>query len=191
MAIEHLQNPARTRDVRRGTDVETCKQAFHDHLFHVLGRFPATSTANDEYLALAYSVRDHLLDRWVKASETYYRKRARTVCYLSAEFLMGPHLGNNLVNLGTFDTTRQAMQSLGLDFEKLLEQEAEPGLGQWRPRAARGLLPRFARNASDPIDRSRHPLRVRDIRPADPRRLAGGDDGQVASPRQSVGDPAP
>ena len=53
----------------------------------------------------------------------------RTVCYLSAEFLLGPHLGNNLLNLGAFDTARQAMEELGLDFEKLLEQEEEPGLG--------------------------------------------------------------
>ena len=53
----------------------------------------------------------------------------RTVCYLSAEFLLGPHLGNNLLNLGAFDTAKQAMEELGLDFEKLLEQEEEPGLG--------------------------------------------------------------
>ncbi|MGZ8833898.1 MAG: glycogen/starch/alpha-glucan phosphorylase, partial [Thermoanaerobaculia bacterium] len=69
------------------------------------------------------------LHRWVKTSETYYRKKVRTVCYLSAEFLLGPHLGNNLVNLGTFDAVKQAMEELGLDFEKLLDQEEEPGLG--------------------------------------------------------------
>ena len=66
-------------------------------------------------------MRDRLLDRWVKTSETYYRKKVRTVCYLSAEYLLGPHLGNNLVNLGAFDTAKQAMQELGLDFEKLLD----------------------------------------------------------------------
>ena len=74
-------------------------------------------------------MRDRLLDRWVKTSETYYRKKVRTVCYLSAEYLLGPHLGNNLVNLGAFDTAKQAMEELGLDFEKLLDQEEEPGLG--------------------------------------------------------------
>jgi glucan phosphorylase len=82
--------------------------------FYVLGRFPATATANDKYLALAYSVRDRLLEHWVRTSETYYRKKVRTVCYFSAEFLLGPHLRNNLINLGTFDTAKQAMEELGL-----------------------------------------------------------------------------
>jgi starch phosphorylase len=129
MGIEHLQSYMPTDDTRRGTDIESWRRAFRENLFYVLGRFPATATANDKYLALAYSVRDRLLDRWVKTSETYYRKKVRTVCYLSAEFLLGPHLGNNLVNLGALDTAKRAMQELGLDFEKLLEQEEEPGLG--------------------------------------------------------------
>ena len=114
---------------RRGTDVEAWKRAFRENLFYSLGRFPATSSMNDKYLALAYSVRDRLLDKWVRTSETYYRKRVRTVCYLSAEFLLGPHLGNNLVNLGMMEPARQAMTELGLDFDALLEQEEEPGLG--------------------------------------------------------------
>ena len=129
MGVEHLQNDLTPDDTRRGTDSEAWSRAFRENLFYVLGRFPATATANDKYLALAYSVRDRLLDRWVKTSETYYRRRVRTVSYLCAEFLLGPHLGNNLVNLGAFDTAKQAMEELGLDFEKLLDQEEEPGLG--------------------------------------------------------------
>jgi glycogen phosphorylase len=104
-------------------------RAFQEKLFYVLGRFPATATLNDKYLALAYSVRDELLDRSVRTSETYYRKKVRTVCYLSAEFMPGPHLGNNLLNLGAFETAKQAIEKLGFDFEKLLAQEEEPGLG--------------------------------------------------------------
>ncbi len=129
MAIEEFPNPTMTDSMHGDTDVEAWKRAFRENLFYVLGRFPATATANDKYLALAYSVRDCLLDRWVKTSETYYRKKVRTVCYLSAEFLLGPHLGNNLLNLGTFDTAKQAMEELGLEFESLLDQEEEPGLG--------------------------------------------------------------
>src|SRR5262245_57644560 len=129
MATKHLQKPVKTDDMRVGTDVEAWKSAFQRNLFYILGRFPATATMNDKYLALAYSVRDRLLDRWVKSSETYFRKKARTVCYLSAEFLLGPHLGNNLLNLGMFDAAKQAMEELGLDFERLLDQEEEPGLG--------------------------------------------------------------
>ena len=76
MGIEHLQNQATPDDTRRVTDTEAWKRAFRENLFYVLGRFPATTTANDKYLALAYSVRDRLLDRWVKTSETYYRKKS-------------------------------------------------------------------------------------------------------------------
>ena len=61
--------------------------------------------------------------------ETYYRTAARTVCYLSAEYLLGPHLGNNLINLALFDQTREAMKELGYDLDELLDQEEEPGLG--------------------------------------------------------------
>ncbi len=129
MAIEQFSAPTMTDSSHGDNDVEAWKRAFRRNLFYVLGRFPATATANDKYLALAYSVRDLLLDRWVKSSEAYFRKKARTVCYLSAEFLLGPHLGNNLLNLGTFDAAKQAMEELGLDFERLLDQEEEPGLG--------------------------------------------------------------
>lgn len=127
--IDHSHNPAITDELRGDSHVEAWKRAFRRNLFYVLGRFPATATANDKYLALAYSVRDRLLEHWVRTSETYYRKKVRTVCYFSAEFLLGPHLGNNLINLGTFDTAKQAMEELGLDFESILEQEEEPGLG--------------------------------------------------------------
>ncbi|MFL6804059.1 MAG: glycogen/starch/alpha-glucan phosphorylase [Xanthobacteraceae bacterium] len=125
---EHF-GPAKTDNMSRVAEVEAWKRVFRGNLFSVLGRFPATATVNDKYLALAYSVRNRLLEHWAATSETYYRKRVRTVCYLSAEFLLGPHLGNNLVNLGSFDTAKQAMEELGLDFAQLLEQEEEPGLG--------------------------------------------------------------
>ena len=87
------------------------------------------ATLNDRYVALAYSVRDRLLHRWINTAHTYYQLRSRSVCYLSAEFLMGPQLGNNLVNLGIYDQVREAMKQLGLDLDELLEQEEEPGLG--------------------------------------------------------------
>lgn len=80
-------------------------------------------------MALAYTVRDRMLARWVSTAESYTRLGARTVAYFSAEFLFGPHLGNNLVNLGIAETARQAMRELSLNYEELLGQEEEPGLG--------------------------------------------------------------
>jgi starch phosphorylase len=105
------------------------KHAFLDNLLYTQGKFPALATQNDYYLALAYTVRDHLLQRWISTAAAYTRQGSRTVAYLSAEFLMGPHLGNNLVNLGMQDEVRAAITELGLDFDALLQLETEPGLG--------------------------------------------------------------
>ncbi|MCG6923544.1 MAG: glycogen/starch/alpha-glucan phosphorylase [Acidobacteria bacterium] len=116
-------------DVHTGLSADAFKRAYADNLRYTLGRFPAVATPNDRYLALAHAVRDRLMDRWMRSGEAYYRAHARTVCYLSAEYLLGPHLGNNLLNLGVLDEARQAMEELGLDFDRLLEQEEEPGLG--------------------------------------------------------------
>ena len=115
--------------VRTGLSVEAFKRAYEDNLRFALGRFPQVATSNDRYLALAYAVRDRLMDRWIRSGEAYYASQARTVCYLSAEFLLGPHLGNNLLNLGVLDEAHQAMEELGHDFFGLLDQEEEPGLG--------------------------------------------------------------
>jgi glycogen phosphorylase len=114
---------------RTGMSVDDLKRSFLDNLFYVLGKFPALATQNDYYLALAYTIRDRLVQRWINTAATYTKSGSRTVCYLSAEFLMGPHLGNNLVNLGIYDEAKQAMDELGLDFGTLLEVEEEPGLG--------------------------------------------------------------
>jgi starch phosphorylase len=114
---------------RTALDKASIKRAFLDHLFFLQGKFPSIATFNDYYLALAYVVRDRLLHRWINTAATYTREGSRTVAYLSAEFLMGPHLGNNLVNMGIFDTTEEAMKELGLELEQMLNQEEEPGLG--------------------------------------------------------------
>ena len=114
---------------RTGLSVEALKRAFADNLFYAQARFPKIATTNDNYMALAVTVRDRLLQRWVQTVKTYYENSSRTVCYLSAEFLLGPHLGNNLINLGIYEEARQAVTELGLDFDELLEAEEEPGLG--------------------------------------------------------------
>jgi starch phosphorylase len=121
------------RDIRTGLTPETLEQAFLDHLYYAQGRIPALATRNDLYMALAYTVRDRLLARWIAGIQQYRESLRKDdlkgVCYLSAEFLPGPHLGNNLINLGIYDEARQAMEQLGLKLEDLIEQETEPGLG--------------------------------------------------------------
>jgi glycogen phosphorylase len=119
----------RVEDDRTGLSPETLKRAFLDNLFYIQGKYPRLATQNDYYMALAYTVRDRLLQRWLGTTATYLDRHERTVCYFSAEFLMGPHLGNNLINLEIEDPVKAAIADLCIDFEKLLEQEEEPGLG--------------------------------------------------------------
>ena len=116
-------------DDRTGLHVETLKRAILDNLFYIAGRFPASASRIDYYTALAYTVRDRLLSHWLKTFERNINQDVRVVSYLSAEFLMGPHLGNNILNLGIGRQITQATQELGLDLDEIIAQEEEPGLG--------------------------------------------------------------
>ncbi|HLO25098.1 MAG TPA: glycogen/starch/alpha-glucan phosphorylase, partial [Geobacteraceae bacterium] len=115
--------------VRRGGSAADLKQAILDHLHFTQARLPALATRNDWYMAVAYTVRERMLDDWLKSLLHLRDKDVKIVSYLSAEFLMGPHLGNNLVNLGIMEPVRNAVAELGLDLDDLLQQEEEPGLG--------------------------------------------------------------
>jgi len=116
-------------DDRTGESVPNLIQAIEDNMFYVQGKFPGAATENDDYLAVAYTVRDRLLRRWIDSVETYTKNDIRLVCYFSAEFLLGPHLHNNLINLGVFEEMRKAVDSYDIKLEDLFEQEEEPGLG--------------------------------------------------------------
>jgi len=116
-------------DDRTGNSLETLRRAVLDNLFYIQGKFPAIATRNDYYMALAYTVRDRLVHNWIQTVETWLKKDIKIVCYLSAEFLLGPHLGNNLINLGIYDSIRKTAQAVGQDLDQLLEHEEEPGLG--------------------------------------------------------------
>ncbi len=114
---------------RLSLDKASIKRAFLDNLVYIQGKFPGLATRLDYYHALAFAVRDRIMQRWISTAAEYTKQGSRTVAYLSAEFLMGPHLGNNLINLGIDGEVRQAMHELGLNLDELLVQEDEPGLG--------------------------------------------------------------
>ncbi|MGK7914798.1 MAG: glycogen/starch/alpha-glucan phosphorylase [Prochloraceae cyanobacterium] len=116
-------------DDRTGMTLETLKRAFADNLFYLQGTDEYAAAPYDYYMALAYTVRDRLLHRFIRSLRTYSEKDVKVVCYLSAEFLMGRHLENNLVNLGIYDKVRQVVEESGLDLDELIEQEPDPGLG--------------------------------------------------------------
>jgi starch phosphorylase len=102
---------------------------FLSNLYTRLAKFREVATKNDEFRALAYTVRDRLLQHWLESASTYYERASRTVCYFSAEFLIGPQLAKNLRYLGMFDDARAAMSALGIDIDELIDCEEEPGLG--------------------------------------------------------------
>jgi glycogen phosphorylase len=129
MATQTPRSPDDHEHTRTGMSVDSLRRAFLDNLFYVQGRFWDVATDHDHYMAAAYTVRDRLLERWLKTAQTYKTTEARTVCYLSAEFLLGPHLANNVLNLGIVEDVKQAASELGVDLDDILEQEEEPGLG--------------------------------------------------------------
>ncbi len=118
-----------TLDIRTGTKPEEIKQAILDHLHFTVGRSPGLATQNDWYMAVAYSLRDRMMKDWIDTLHRHKKGDIKIVGYLSAEFLMGPHMGNALISLGIEDEVKKAVEMLGLDFNIILHQEEEPGLG--------------------------------------------------------------
>jgi glycogen phosphorylase len=116
-------------NIRTGLGEEAIRRAFLDNLFYVQGRFLGLASLDDKFKALAYTVRDRMLHRQVATVHAYQEHDPRTVCYLSAEYLPGPYLDNNLLDLGITETARRALAGLGVNLDELVNYEEEPGLG--------------------------------------------------------------
>ena len=115
-------------DSYSGLSVELVKRSVLDNLHFCLAKLPQNATLNDWYLALAYTVRNRMIQQWINTLQNY-TEDLTVVAYLSSEFLMGPQLGNILINLGIYEEISQAVKELGLNLSELSEQEEEPGLG--------------------------------------------------------------
>ncbi|WP_373056547.1 glycogen/starch/alpha-glucan phosphorylase [Zunongwangia sp. H14] len=112
-----------------GLTKEEIKSSFLENLFYRIGRIPPLASNLDLYSALALAIRDRAFKQFVKSTNEIARKNAKSVAYFSAEYLPGPHLGMNLLNLRITGETRQALEELDIKLEDLLEEEVEPGLG--------------------------------------------------------------
>jgi starch phosphorylase len=110
-------------------DPQTLRADYLEKLLCQQGKFLAVATQNDHYLALAGVVRDRLMKRWISSAQTFFGQQSRTVAYLSAEFLLGPQLGNNLLCLGIRDAIETALEGLPYTLDQLIAYEEEPGLG--------------------------------------------------------------
>src|SRR5687767_2142382 len=116
-------------ETRPRDDAGSLRRSLIDKLYFELAKFPGVATKNDHYLALAYAVRDRLLHRWVASARATLEEKRRTVIYLSAEYLIGPQLGANLLTLGLYTAARTALDASGISLDELIEHEEEPGLG--------------------------------------------------------------
>jgi glycogen phosphorylase len=119
----------RALHTRVARSVDAIRRSFVDNLFYVVGRTIKNASTLDHYTALAHTIRDRMLAQLTASNELYRRRGAKTVAYLSAEFLLGPHLANNILNLRLTEKVREAMSQLDLDLDVILDAEEEPGLG--------------------------------------------------------------
>ena len=95
-----------------------------ERLFYTLGKRPETANIHDMYMALSYAVRDQMMSYYLAEKES-----KKEVAYLSAEFLIGPQLANNLLNLGIREEAKEAVNNFGYSLDDILECAEEPGLG--------------------------------------------------------------
>ncbi|TVS20482.1 MAG: glycogen/starch/alpha-glucan phosphorylase [Planctomycetaceae bacterium] len=109
--------------------VDHFEQLVIENLYHMHGQALPSATLRDAYMALAYTIRDFLIERWRKTNETYYEANPKFVYYLSAEYLPGKQLPQNMLYTDTVDLVRQALARYPFDLEEIVELEAEPGLG--------------------------------------------------------------
>ncbi|MDR2338493.1 MAG: glycogen/starch/alpha-glucan phosphorylase [Deltaproteobacteria bacterium] len=120
---KHVEN------LTENADIADLKRQIAENLYHTQGIDEAFATRNDYYMAVAYTVRDRLVRRWIETEQSIYKNSAKTVYYLSAEFLIGRQLTKNLINVGLLDSVKTALQESGLNLYEILEEEKEPGLG--------------------------------------------------------------
>ena len=115
---------------RSGLMADDVFDGMTEHLFYTLGKLAPAASRHDLYMALSYAVRDRLMTRYLAGIEAINATPTRVVAYLSAEFLIGPQLGNNLLMLGIRDEAADALRRFGVaDLDEILEVEEEPGLG--------------------------------------------------------------
>jgi glycogen phosphorylase len=111
------------------TSVAAIKQRILENLELGLARQPQYATRSDWYTALALAVRGLLVAHWYSGTDVRSSKYERVAAYMSAEFLLGPHLHNNIIGLGIYPQVEQAVTELGQNLRDLMWQEPEPGLG--------------------------------------------------------------
>ncbi|MDQ6993290.1 MAG: glycogen/starch/alpha-glucan phosphorylase [Mariprofundus sp.] len=110
-------------------DATALVKGMQRHFLRTLGQHTSSEASHYKYQALAYTIRDHLMENWKKTKDGYIEEDGKRAYYLSLEFLMGRALGNAVLNLGLDAETEEAMHQLGMNFEEKIEMERDAGLG--------------------------------------------------------------
>jgi starch phosphorylase len=121
---DHLPENTRT-----GRSVDAFERAFRDNLYYARGTTPQSASGLDTYQTLCLTVRDYLMERRRKTTQAHYRANPKFVYYLSAEFLMGRQLAQNMLYSDTWELARQAAERNGLNLQDFIGLDREPGLG--------------------------------------------------------------
>ncbi len=127
-SLQRSHPPVGTDD-RTGLTPDTLRRAVLDHLHYTCARDRESATLQDLYNAMAHAMRDRLLSRWLSTRATYRSLRSKRVYYLSAEYLLGRAMSQNLDSLGVYEIAERMLADEGLHLASVLEEEPDPGLG--------------------------------------------------------------
>lgn len=116
-------------DYRTGFDKESLREDIKLHLRHTLAKDEFSATNWDNYRSVVLTVMDRLNNGWIKTQQKYYSDDVKRVYYLSMEYLIGRLLDNMVVNLGVQQEVADALQDLGMDYDKIRSAEWDAGLG--------------------------------------------------------------
>jgi starch phosphorylase len=119
----------RDSDGRIARNLETFNELLIDNLYHSHGQAAQSASMHDAYMALSYTVRDYLIDRWRRTTKAQYAANPKFVYYLSAEYLLGKQLASGLFYTETTELARKALARYDIDLDDLLDLDVEPGLG--------------------------------------------------------------
>ena len=111
------------------SNVSTVKNNIIAALKHDFGRTVKNATPDQVYKAVGMCIRDEIMEKWTEGNARVERAHQKKLYYLSAEFLMGRALVNNMISLGEFDVYQEALRELGFDLNDIEEQESDAGLG--------------------------------------------------------------
>ncbi len=123
------KSPGTICSVAKALTPAAIKATVQHHLLSFLGRDPQRVGKRELYKAIAYTLRDLLIEKWIQTQKSFYDRKSKRVYYLSLEFLIGRSLGNSLINLGVYDEVETAVKELGFDIEEVREEEEDAALG--------------------------------------------------------------